>query len=292
MKAHIGSIDDLTRTDVLFEPKLDGIRATCYANKDLQFFSRNNRNITSDYPEFAFRKAIKARSTILDGEIVVLDKSYSPRFSLWQEGYQAVYFVYDILMLNGKKLLSTPLIDRKKLLEEVVENTPTLEKCLYTTNGEALWKEMLKRHMEGVMAKEITGFYYPGKRSRTWLKIKAYKTLEAVIIGYTQGKRVIASLALGIYDKQGTLKYVGKVGTGFSQSFLTELHTRLQKIETKTSTTGTPVKDIVFVKPLLVCEVKYLEFTNARVLRAPAFLRLRPDKNPSEITFKEQELKV
>ena len=292
MKAHIGSTDDLTRTALIFEPKLDGIRALCYVNKDLQFFSRNMRNITSEYPEFKFRKALKARSAILDGEIVVLDKTFSPRFSLWQQGYQAVYIVYDILMINGKSLLTTPLIDRKKVLEGVVEDTSSVEKCIFTHNGKALWKEMLKRSMEGVMAKEITSLYYPGKRSSVWLKIKAYKTLEAIIIGYSPGNRIIASLALGIYDEQGTLNYIGKVGTGFSESFLTTLHKKLQEIETKSSSAVTTLKDIIPVKPLMVCEVKYLEFTNARILRTAVFLRIRPDKNPQEITFKDQELTV
>ncbi len=292
MKAHIGSEKDLQRTNVIFEPKLDGIRAVCYVNKDLKFFSRNDIDITADYPEFDFRDAIKAKSAVLDGEIIVLDKEYSPRFSLWQQGYAAIYVVFDILMLNGKSLLDMPLLERKKLLERTVTDTTRFEKCIYTTNGSAIWQEMLKRHMEGVVAKVSDSLYYPGRRSTSWIKIKAYKTLEAVITGFTEGKRTIASLVLGIYDDTGTLVFIGKVGTGFTESFLTTLRAKLDKIVVQKPMLKTTEKAVVWVKPQLVCEIKYLEFTPAGILRSPVFLRLRPDKNPKEVTFKEQEIRV
>ncbi len=292
MKAHIGTEKDLDRTNVIFEPKLDGIRAICYVNTALQFYSRNDINITRDYPEFDFRSSIRARSAILDGEIVVLDKEYSPRFSLWQQGYQAIYIVFDILMLDSTLLLDLPLLERKKILETVVSNGPKLEKCLYTTQGKALWSEMLKRHMEGVIAKVATSLYYPGKRSQAWIKIKAYKTLEAIIVGYTSGKRAIASLVLGIYDKTGDLRFIGKVGTGFSDAFLKDLRPRLQEREAERPLIPVKEKGIIWVKPELVCEIKYLEFTPAGILRAPVFLRLRADKNPQEITFKDQEIRA
>ena len=284
MKAQIGSLKDLDRTDVIFEPKLDGIRALCYVGKELTFVSRNDRDITKDYPEFTVRDLIHARSAILDGEIVVLDKELSPRFSLWQKGYPAVYVVFDILMLNGKLLLDVPLLERKKILEQTVTDGPPLEKIFYTIKGRALWDEIIKRSMEGVMAKVTQSLYYPGARSAVWLKVKAYKTLEAVIMGYTRGKRGLASLAVGIYDETGTLNYVGKVGTGFSEAFLRDLLELLKPLELDQP----PVKGIKPVKPEFVCEIKYLEFTHGGIIRSPVFLRMRPDKSPKEVTFKDQ----
>jgi bifunctional non-homologous end joining protein LigD len=292
MKASIGTPADLTREGYIFEPKLDGIRALCYVNTTLAFFSRNKRTITADYPEFDFRTSIKAKSAILDGEIVVLDPSYSPRFSLWQQGYEAIYVVFDILMLNGKSLIDVPLSERKELLDKVIVDSPRLEKCLYTTHGENLWKEMLKRHMEGVMAKSINSCYYPGKRVKVWIKIKAYKTLEAIIIGFTQEKRSLSSLVLGMYTQDKELVYIGKVGTGFSQALLEDLLCCLEKIVRTKPTVHISLKNVVWVEPRFVAEIKYLEFTKDRVLRAPVFLRLRPDKNPEEITFTDQEIRV
>lgn len=292
MKAHIGSEKDLLREHVLFEPKLDGIRALCYVNKDMKFYSRNDIDITADYPELVCREYIKAKSAILDGEIVVLDTLLRPRFHLWQQGGPAVYIIFDILMLNGKRLLDIPLIERKKILEETIKNGPCMEKIIYTYAGKALWHEMLKRDMEGVIAKEENSLYYPGKRSKSWIKIKAFKALEAIIVGYIPGKRQIGSLALGIYDDKKKLHYIGNVGTGFTESFLDELLEKLKKLEVKKAPVVEQVKGIIWVKPKLVAEIKYLEFTPAGILRAPVFLKLRADKNPEEITFRDQELRV
>ena len=296
MKAHSGDEKDLTRKGMLYEPKLDGIRALCYVNHGLRFYSRNQRDISSEYPEFQFRDAIKAKTAILDGEIIVLDKSATPRFSLWQQGHDALYVVFDILMLNGKSLIELPLIERKKMLEKVVSKDHRIEKCIYTENGKALWQEMLKRAMEGVMAKQENSLYYPGARSSVWLKIKAYKTMEAIILGYTSGKRKISSFVLGVYSKKKLL-YIGKVGTGFTDAFLKELLPLLKKIEhvkplqiENIARGDLPMETTHWLRPELVCEIKYLEFTDAGKLRAPVFERMRPDKNPEEITFKEQDI--
>ncbi len=300
MKAVIGTEKDLDRPGLIFEPKLDGIRALCYVDTGLTFFSRNTINITKDYPEFTFRDLIHAESAILDGEIVVLDPESAPRFSLWQQGHEAVYIVFDILAYEGTSLLTTPLLERKKILEKVVTDGPFIEKCLYTSHGHALWKEMRKRHMEGVMAKDPQGLYYPGKRQRVWIKIKAYHSLEAIIIGYTTKKRHLSSLVLGIFTAQGKLTYIGKVGTGFSGRLLGELLDQFQPYVIDTPKDRAllhevPVstqKSLTWMKPHLICEIKYLEFTSGGIVRSPVFLRMRPDKNPEEITFEEQKIRV
>lgn len=291
MKAALGSEANLKDSNTIFEPKLDGIRALCYVNKEMRFFSRNGIEITSRYPELAVRSSIKAKSALLDGEIIVLDPELAPRFSLWQQGHAAVYVVFDLLMLNGTSVMTEPLLTRKNLLQEIITPTDTLELCLYTSNGPALWKEMVKRDMEGVVAKRISSLYEPGIRSKAWLKIKAYKTLEAIIIGYTSGKRTISSLLLGIYDKK-TLLYIGKVGTGFSDDMLRNLYTILKPLETKQPPVATDIQTVQWVKPQIACEIKYQEMTTALRLRHPVFLRLRPDKNRQEITFQDQGIKI
>lgn len=207
MLATIGSTDDLDQDGLIYEPKLDGIRALCKVNQGLKFISRNGNDITKDYPEFQFREAINATSALLDGEIVVFDEQGNVRFELWQQGYEATYVVFDILNYNGKDLCRLPLGERKKILDEVVIDTPFLQKCFYTSKGKQLWAEIRKRSMEGVMAKEVESLYYPGKRKSVWRKIKSYNTLEAVIIGYTTRKRVLSSLLLGIYDGDA-LRYI------------------------------------------------------------------------------------
>lgn len=296
MKAVIGSEKDLDLQGRIFEPKLDGIRALCYVNEELSFYSRNGINITKKYPEFQFRDHIKAKTAILDGEIVVLDAESVPRFSLWQQGHEACYVVFDILAYNGKSLLHTPLIERKKILERVVTNGALVEKCLYTSNGHALWKEIQRRQMEGVMVKDSQSLYYPGKRRSMWLKVKTYKTLEAVIIGYTTKKRGISALILGVFTAEGALEYIGKVGTGFSAENIGELHKLFRPYQRARPPRTFPVKDmsagtlkaISWLKPELVCEIKYLECTSARKVRSPVFLRMRPDKNAQEVTFEDQ----
>lgn len=291
MKAQIGTEQDLTRPHTLFEPKLDGIRALCYVNTSLVFYSRNTINITADYPEFEFRKAIKAQSAILDGEIVVLDEQLVPRFQLWQQGYPARYIVFDIVMLNDQSLINLPLTERKKILDKTVVDTDSIEKIIFTHNGIALWQEMIKRGMEGVIAKNAFSSYEPGKRSQAWLKIKLFKTIEALIVGYIVGKRGLGSLALGIYDTKGQLIYIGNVGTGFSMDFLNKIDKALRKIEIKEPVVKNGPKGIIWVQPILIAEIKYTEFTFNRTLRSPVFLRLRFDKKPEEITFKDQGLK-
>jgi bifunctional non-homologous end joining protein LigD len=295
MMAHIGKESDLERPHMLFEPKLDGIRSLCYVSEGLRFYSRNSRDITSEYPEFHFRDSIESKTAILDGEIIVLDNENNPSFSMWQHDYAAVYIVFDILMLNEKSLIDLPLLERKEILGKVVKDSSRMEKCMYTTHGTDLWQEIIKRGMEGVIAKQEDSHYYPGSRSSLWLKIKSYKTLDALILGYTSGKRKISSLILGAY-RNGELVYIGKVGTGFTGTSLDDLLHSMKPLKiTKPLMVGNILPDDLpsripthWLKPELICEIKYLEFTEAGKMRGPVFLRLRVDKNPEEISFEEQ----
>lgn len=289
MNARIGSMKDLDKQGYIFEPKLDGYRALCYVNGDVFFISRNDIDLTQKYPELSFRESIHAKSCVLDGEIIAYDENNRPNFEYLQQGYPTTYIVFDILMLNGKLLTDKPLIERKKILSEIVKPAPHLDVVFFTKDGHALWNEIKKRNLEGIMAKEELGKYYPGLRSGTWLKIKALPTADCVIIGYTSGNRPVSSLALGLYDAQGNLHYIGKVGTGFSEQFLDDFYNYAMMIKANKNPTVDHVKEkITWLKPVLVCEVKYLEFTRDQALRAPVFLRMRFDKKAEDCTIEDQ----
>src|SRR5579859_2053811 len=230
MNAYSGSAKDLESPEYIYEPKLDGYRALCFVDDRLKFVSRNGNDITNNYPEFAFRDHINARDCILDGEIVVFDKNGDPSFQLLQQGFvEATYIVFDILKKNGKSLTSLPLSERKKILDATVKDGDHIEKVLFTKDGKQLYKTMAKYHLEGVIAKKINSYYYPNKRTNVWLKIKLHKSVDAIIVGFTQGKRKISSLALGLYDKNHKLQYIGKVGTGFSHELLAELEKKFER---------------------------------------------------------------
>jgi len=302
MLAKVGDKKGLSKKGFIFEPKLDGTRALCYKNKELKFINRRNTNITHRYPEFKFAENINAKSCILDGEIIVYDKKGNPDFNLLQKReqldkkllielrsgqYPATYVVFDILKKDGKDLTRLPLSKRKEILQKTVQDSKTTEKIFWTTNGKKLWKEITKRKLEGVMAKKKDSKYYAGKRTPAWLKIKFLKTIDCIIVGYTQEKRVISALALAIYD-EGRLKYIGRVGTGFTTNFLQQLHDKLKKSKTKkVPVKYTGSKKIQWVKPEYVCEVRYLEISKDKKLRAPAFLRMRYDKPPKECVLQK-----
>ena len=135
-------------------------------------------------------------------------------------------------------------------MEKTIVNGPHIEKIIYTYDGQALWHEMIKRDMEGIIAKEETSLYYPGKRSKAWIKIKAFKALEAIIVGYIPGKRAIGSLALGIYNDHKQLVYIGNVGTGFTESFLDDLAVHLKKLETRKASDTYAKKGLYGLSPI------------------------------------------
>lgn len=291
MNAYIGTKDLLSNKNYIFEPKLDGYRAIAYINKDINLISRNNLNLNSKFPELLnFRKNIKAKSCILDGEIVALDKNNVPDFSLLQRGNKTAYIVFDILMKDGKILTDLPLIERKKILNQTVKNGTKIEKNLFTKDGKDLWKVMIEKNYEGVMAKLENSKYYPGSRSKVWLKIKKLNTTDCIIIGYSESpRRTISSLLLGLYDSNKKLQYIGKVGTGFTQETLDNLEEKFKKLETTKSPTAEKIKSreiLHWLKPKLVCEVAFLEFTKDNHLRHSVFKRLRSDKKPIQCTMK------
>lgn len=294
MLARSGSKSDLDREDYVFEPKIDGIRATCSKNGALRFFNRSCRDISSRYPEFDFSDALNAETCVLDGEIVLYDRRGNPDFTALMQRHLGTgrirvrdrairYAVFDILSKDGDDLMRLPLIKRKEILRECIGSHPHLEFVVFTKDAHRLWQFIQSRSLEGVIAKEASSLYKPGRRTHTWLKVKAFETMDAVIVGYTQERRAVSALALAAFAGD-ELQFIGKVGTGMSDKDVRMLKKLLAPIETPTAPVDAPssYQDIQWVEPRNVCEVRYLEFGKQGMLRNPSFLRLRPDKSPEE----------
>ncbi len=299
MLASMGTHDDLAHADWLYEPKLDGTRAIMTLKDDhLTFVNRNGTELTHRFPEMAqMRKHIRAKQCVLDGELVVYDADGRPDFAalakrdsvddpaLIEERAKrlpATYVVFDVLELEGESLIGKPLSERKDILADLIRNAHHIEQVFWTEHGTLLWKEAKRRMLEGVVAKRAASRYQPGERSNEWRKIKRTSTIDAIIVGYTHEKRAVSSLVLGAYHA-GELICLGRVGTGFSESFLSELAPKLKKLAAKIPPVAYKTTlEVSWVKPTLVCEVKYLELTKDHALRAPSFLRLRTDKAPKD----------
>lgn len=295
------SAEPFSGKDWIFEVKWDGTRALCYVDEHLQFLNRRNTNITSRYPELhKIRENIECSSCILDGEIVVLKKGKPSfhdlqrrehtdkpfRIKLLSEQIPAVYIVFDILMLDGKDVTNSPLLERKGMLQRIVSESSRLMLCPYVEGqGKEYYKAVSAEGLEGIIAKRKDSLYHPGKRSDAWLKIKKVRTVDCVIGGFTEGEGArqehFGALLLGVNQP---LQFIGKVGTGFTDEDIRTLYVMLKKRESCVNpfTEKIPFEKIHFVDPVYVCEVKYLELTSDRKLRAPVFLRLRSDKEPEE----------
>lgn len=281
----------------IYEPKLDGIRALCYVDKKkIRFFSRNDKEITAQFPELELRNALKADTCILDGEIVVYAKNKSNFESIQGRATledndliteksihnPATYVVFDILELNGKSLLHVPLEKRKQMLEKVVKENNRIDVIPYTTDGKKLWSIAQKKKLEGIVGKRFNSLYKPGVRDKTWIKMKLHDTADCVIIGFTQEKRRISALILGMYNNKKELVYIGKVGTGFSERVIEDLYKKFKPLITDKEPTDIPWRNVVYLKPKLVAEIKYAEWTNNNRLRVPVFIRLRFDKDAKD----------
>jgi bifunctional non-homologous end joining protein LigD len=299
----------------LFEIKWDGYRAVSFLENDkVRLVSRNQNDLTGRYPELqALPKFLNAKSAILDGEVVVLDEHGRPSFSLMQQrtgirshGRQAaprselpiVYYVFDILYLDGYDLRRMNLDDRKRVLRQVLRDGEIVRYSdHYAGQGLALFNAAKEKGLEGIIAKKRNSCYEE-RRTREWLKIKITQTVDCVIGGYTNpegARQYFGSLVLGLYNKKKQLIHVGNAGTGFNQAMLKEIFTALKEIESPKNPFTGPVepKQAQWVKPMRVAEVKFSEWTHETdegglKLRAPVFIGLREDKNPEDCTFAEQ----
>jgi bifunctional non-homologous end joining protein LigD len=283
----------------LHEIKLDGYRILARIEQGkARLFSRSGNDWTARMPEVA--KALlelRAQSALLDGEVVALDAAGRSRFQLLQRalqepGAQLRYFVFDLLHLDGSDLRDEPLWARKQALRELftrVRRSRTLQYCEHIEGeGAEVFEEACRIGAEGMVSKQ-SGAPYRSGRSRSWLKVKCGMRQEFVIVGFTRpaGSRIgLGALLLGVHDDAGALRYCGKVGTGFSHELLARLRKRLGALEQKTPGVVDPPRaqrQAHWVKPELVAEVSFTEWTRDGRVRHPAFLGLRSDKPASAI---------
>jgi bifunctional non-homologous end joining protein LigD len=302
----------------LFEIKWDGYRAVAFiADGKLRLVSRNQNELTQRFPELKdLPKFIHAKSAILDGEVVALDDEGRASFSLMQQrtGFRpggrriankadvpVLYYAFDLLYLDGYDLRRVPLEERKgKLASLVVTGDSVRYSDHYEKQGKALFEIARARGLEGILAKKRDSLYQE-RRTGEWLKIKIRHRLECVIGGYTEpeGSRAhFGSIVLGLYDGQGRLIHVGQAGSGFNQKSLEEVWTLLKKRETKKNPFYGEVealRKVYWVKPELVAEIEYAEWTDGAntgsgpKLRAPVFVGLRDDKDPQDCLLDESQ---
>jgi bifunctional non-homologous end joining protein LigD len=266
--------------------------------------SRTNRDQTGQYPELAnLATYVNAVNAVLDGEIVAMDENGHPSFERLQQrinlgseteiarARQTIpvqFYVFDLLWYDGTDLTGEPLHERRRILREIVTETgPIAFPLAVDEHGRQLYEAAKGLGIEGIIAKKLDSVYEPGRRTSNWRKIKAMRTMDCVILGWTPGSgsrsHTFGALLVGAYDADDTLRWVGQVGTGFSGQLLADLQKRLEAIEVPESPIDDPgLKGARFVRPELVCEVTYLELTRVGKMRAPSFKGLRDDKRPEE----------
>ena len=281
----------------LYEIKWDGYRAIAeIENKNVKLYSRNGITFEKSYPIVVQELKKIKDNVVLDGEIVVLNEEGHPDFQLLQH-YESNthrpinYCVFDILSVNGYNTCELPLIKRKELLKDIIKKNDVIKFPDHILeNGIAFFNVSTQKNLEGIMAKKADSQYYIGKRTNEWLKIKNHKTQEAIIAGYTDpggARKYFGALVLGIKDGD-KLKYIGHTGSGFDEQTLKEMWNLLQPLKQSKSPFDEKVKTnmpVTWVKPKLVCEIKFTEVTRDGMLRHPIFLHLRKDKPAKEVTM-------
>jgi bifunctional non-homologous end joining protein LigD len=299
--------EELPRGDGwLFEVKWDGYRIVARVSAgDARLRTRKDQDYTERFAGVAreLTKALKTPDCVVDGEVCALDDQGRPSFSAMQQGKPGtpvVYYLFDLLEVDGEPLLDLPLTGRRKRLEELLDRRNRT--ILYSEafeDGEALETAVSEQGLEGVIAKRADSRYEPGRRSRNWLKKKTRPSQEFVIAGYTRGEgrrsKGFGSLVLAVRD-DGELRYVGNVGTGFTDTEIDRLLKLLRPLERKEPPFAQVPKmprvrraDVVWVEPKLVANVEFSEWTHDGRLRAPSYQGLREDKAPEEVHREEPE---
>jgi bifunctional non-homologous end joining protein LigD len=298
-----------------FEVKWDGVRAIAYSRPgELRLESRNLNDVTDRYPELArLGRALSSHSAILDGEIVALDRSGHPDFGMLQQRMQVssraqaqrltrdtpvTYMIFDLLWLDGHSVMGLTYAERRELLGALELNGESWKTPEHTVGeGHALLQASTEQGLEGVMAKQLDSTYQPGARSRSWVKIKGVRRQELVVGGWLAGKgkreQRIGALLVGVYEPDGKLRYVGRVGSGFSEDELDRLGRLLGPLRRDSSPfegDASPPRESVFAEPKLVAEVEFSEWTSAGSLRQPRYKGLRDDKDAREVVREEPPL--
>ena len=283
-----------------FEIKWDGYRIVArVAGGEARLLSRKDQDYTERFSNVAkeLAKALKTPDAVVDGEVCALDEEGRPSFSAMQQGKPGtpiVYYVFDLLEVEGEPLVDLPLSERRARLKKLLDGrNRTIKFSEPFDDGRALLQAAKEQRLEGIMGKKLDSRYFPGRRSRDWLKFKTHGEQEFVIAGYTKGKGrrewSFGSLVLGTNDGDG-LRWAGNVGTGFDDDTIEELLKKLKPLAQREAPFSEAPKmprirkgDVVWVEPKLVAEVSFAEWTHDGRLRAPVYQGLREDKDASEV---------
>jgi bifunctional non-homologous end joining protein LigD len=295
-----------TRPGWFHEPKLDGYRVLAFiAEGKVTLRSRNGLDLTGSFPTLVSELAAQPlQPMILDGEIVGFENG-RPSFNAMQKRSQlasereiaaaeqslpTVFYVFDILHVLGMNLRGAAYEDRRRYLSQCLTPLPHVQAVHTETDGYALYQASLAAGLEGIVSKKADSIYEPGRRSLSWLKVKAVQSAEFVVGGFTTGKGHrgdgFGALLLGYWDELGKLHYAGHVGSGFDDKTLAEIHKRLVGLKTgKNPFAAQPDlhAPTTWVRPVVVAEVQYHEWTPSGTLRGPVFLRLRDDVDAKSV---------
>lgn len=305
MLASTGDPKRIPTGDWAFEIKWDGYRivARLAGGETLALRSRKGEDYSGRFPTVArdLPKALRTTDCVVDGEVCALDEQGRPSFSAMQQakpGTPIVYYVFDLLEVEGEPIVSLPLRERRERLAALLQDRPAVRLSETFDDGRALAAAVTEQRLEGMMAKRTESQYRPGERTRDWLKIKPGRQRdEFVIAGYTKGQgrrsNTFGALVLGAWQG-GELVYVGNVGTGFNERTIAELLVKLKPLQQAEPPFREVPKmprvrraDVVWVRPELVAEIEYVEKTHDERLRAPVFQGLREDKPASDVRMEE-----
>ena len=299
--------------DWIYEVKWDGYRAIAYLdNGKAELRSRNNNNFNKKfYPVHQALTEWKIKA-IVDGEIVVVNEEGLSEFGALQDWStesdgELLFYVFDILWLDGHELIDLPLTERREILAKLVPADSIVRLSeTFDANGTEFFAAAEKLGLEGIVAKKADSTYIPDTRTKLWLKIKTEQRHEAVIAGYTRNEdssKKFSALILGVYDERGKLTFIGQVGTGFTDKLQEEILQKIKLLETTTCPfpeepvinkptrfrRNPPKAAVTWLKPELVCEVKYQELSSDGIMRHPSFRGMRYDKKPKDVSAEIEE---
>jgi bifunctional non-homologous end joining protein LigD len=291
--------------DWIYELKLDGYRALLIKNGErLQIRSRNDKDLTPVYGSLAKAAGqLRAKHAVIDGEIVAVDAAGRPSFQALQHrsahpGYTIAFYAFDLLHLDGADLTKVPLEKRREKLPDVLGESGILHSIELPGTSQQVIEAVTGLGLEGIIAKRRSSRYTPGERNNDWLKLKLDRQQEFVIGGYRPGPHGVDALLVGYYEGR-QLRFAGKVRAGFTPDVRREVHAQLTPLETDRcpfadlpnsrtthwggGVTAEQMKEMRWVRPTVLAQIRFVEWTADGHLRHAAFLGLRHDKRATQV---------